>query len=74
VPPASNEEAVTFFKRAIEIDPNHIEHYLELARTYEFMDKKELMREPLEKLLELPNVEEDDQKYKNEAGEMLKKL
>jgi tetratricopeptide (TPR) repeat protein len=74
IPPASNEEAVVLFKKAIEIDPNHIEHYLELARTYEFMDQKELMREPLEKLLTLPNVEEDDQKYKDEAKEMLKKL
>jgi tetratricopeptide (TPR) repeat protein len=74
LPPASNEEAVAFFKRAIEIDPNHIEHYLELARTYKYMGEKELMRDPLEKLLTLPNVEEDDQKYKDEAKEMLKKL
>ncbi len=74
VPPASNEEAVELFKRAIEINPNHIEHYLELARTYEFMGKEELMREPLEKLLTLSNVEEDDPEYKSEAREMLKKL
>lgn len=74
VPPGTNEEAVAMFKKAIEIDPEHIEHYLELARTYKFMGQKELMREPLEKVLELPAVEEDDPEFKKEAEEMLKKL
>lgn len=74
VPPGSNEEAVTMFKKAIEIDPNHIEHHLELARTYEFMGQKELMRDPLEKVLTLPAVDEDDPEFKEEAAEMLKKL
>ncbi len=74
VPPGSNEEAVAHFKKAIEIDPNHIEHYLELARTYQFMDQKELMREPLDMVLRLPPIDEDDLKFKNEAEEMLKKL
>ncbi|MCJ7813366.1 hypothetical protein MUP95_08645 [bacterium] len=74
VPPGSNEEAVAHFKKAIEIDPNHIEHYLELARTYQFMDQEELMREPLETVLSLPSIDEDDPKFKEEAAEMLKKL
>ncbi len=70
----SNEEAVKYFKRAIEIDPNHIEHYLELAKTYEYMDEEELMKESLQKVLELPAVEEDDPEFKEEAEEMLKDL
>jgi tetratricopeptide (TPR) repeat protein len=74
VPPGSNDEAVAMFKKAIEINPNHIEHYLELARTYEFMGKEELMSEPLNKVLALPNVEEDDPVFKKEAEEMLKEL
>ena len=74
VPPGTNDEALAAFKKAIEISPDHIEHHLELARTYEFMDKKELMREPLEKVLELPNVEERDPEFKKEAEKMLKKL
>ncbi len=74
VPPGSNEQAVAMFKKAIELNPNHIEHYLELARTYKYMGKKELMRAPLEKVLELPAVEEDDPEFKKEAAEMLKKL
>lgn len=74
VPPGTNEEAVENFKKAIELDPNHIEHYLELARTYEFMKRWDLMKEPLETLLALPSVEEDDDKFKEEAREMLGKL
>ncbi len=74
VPPGSNEEAVAMFKKAIELDPNHIEHYLELARTYQFMGKKDLMREPLEKVLALPAKDEDDPTFKKEAQEMLAKL
>ena len=74
LPPASNEEAVELFQKAISIDPNHIEHHLELAKTYKEMKKKELMREPLEKVLALPNIEEDDPMFKEEAEKLLKKL
>lgn len=74
VPPGSNEEAVEMFTKAIELGPEHIEHHLELARTYEFMGQKDLMTEPLKKVLELPNKEEDDPSFKKEAETMLKKL
>ena len=73
VPPGSNEEAVAMFQKAITIDPNHIEHHLELARTYQFMGSKELMREPLEAVLSLPSIEEDDDVFKEEARELLRK-
>lgn len=74
VPPASNREAVEAFKKAISINPNHIEHHLELARTYKFMGKPELMKPHLEKVLQLPSAEEDDPKFKKEAREMLEEL
>ena len=74
VPPGSNDEAVAAFQKAISIDPNHIEHHLELARTYKLMGKKELMAAPLQKVLDLPSVEEDDDAFKAEAKEMLAKL
>ncbi len=74
VPPGSNDEAVANFKKAIELDPNHTEHYLELARTYQFMGKKDLMREPLEKVLSISDTDEDASQYKKEAQEMLAKL
>jgi tetratricopeptide (TPR) repeat protein len=74
VPPGSNDEAVAAFQKAIAINPNHIEHHLELAKTYKLMGKKELMKEPLEKVLALPSVEEDDPSFKAEAKELLAKL
>lgn len=74
VPPGSNAEAVEAFQKAIAINPNHIEHHLELARTYKLWGKKELMKAPLEKALSLPSVEEDDNEFKAEAKEMLAKL
>ncbi len=74
VPDASNEESADMFKKAIAIDPDHIEHHLELARTYQFMDEKDLARQSLEQVLSLPAVDEDDSKFKKEAEKMLKKL
>jgi tetratricopeptide (TPR) repeat protein len=74
VPPGKNEDAVAAFQKAISINPNHVEHYLELARTYKLMGQKDLMRAPLEKCLSLPSVEEDDNAFKAEAKEMLAKL
>ena len=66
VPPGSNAEAVAAFQKAISIDPNHIEHHLELARTYKLWGKKELMKAPLEKALSLPSVEEDDLAFRDD--------
>ena len=73
VPPGSNEESAAMFKKAIEINPEHIEHHLELARTYKYMDKKDLAKPHLEKVLELPLKEQDDKKFKKEAEQLLKK-
>jgi len=74
VPPGSNEEAVACLKKAIEIKPDYINHHLELAKTYEMTGKKELMKEPLNRVLELPATEPDDEEYKAEAQAMLAKL
>jgi FimV-like protein len=74
VPPGTNEEAIAAFKKAIEIKSTHIEHHLEIARTYKYMKQKDLAREHLEKVLQLPDVEEDDPELKKEAQKMLKKL
>jgi hypothetical protein len=38
------------------------------------MKENEKMRVPLENLLKLPDIEEDDPQYKEEARDMLKKL
>jgi tetratricopeptide (TPR) repeat protein len=70
----SNEESVQYLKRAIELKPEHIEHYLELAKTYEYMNEDELEKEALQKVIELPEEEEDDAEFKEEAQEMLEDL
>lgn len=74
VPPGSNEEAVACLKKAIEINPTHINHHLELAKTYEVTGQKDLMKASLEKVLELPAKEFEDEGYKKEAEEMLEKM
>lgn len=71
---ASDEEAVKSFKRAIELNPGHINHHLELAITYEMMGNDELAIEALNKCLELPKTDADDDKYKAHAKEMLDDL
>ena len=71
---ASNEEAVKDFKKAIDLNPAYINHYLELAKTYIMMDKENLAIPELKKCLELKVFDSDDPKYKNEAKELLKDI
>ncbi|MCB9057650.1 MAG: tetratricopeptide repeat protein [Calditrichae bacterium] len=71
---ASNEAAVQNFKKAIELNPNYINHYLELGLTYELMDKDDLAIEAFKKCLELPETSDDDAQHKITAKEQLEDL
>jgi len=71
---ASNENAVKCFLKSIVLNPNHINHHLELAMTYESMKQKEKAIEEYQKCMELPETEFDDDQYKKTAQERLKKL
>jgi tetratricopeptide (TPR) repeat protein len=71
---ASNENAAISFLKASEINPIHINHYLELGMTYELMGEKEKARTAYQKCLDLPKSDSDDDTYKKEAAEKLKKL
>ncbi len=71
---ASVEKAAECFQKAIELNPGHINHHLELAITYEKLGKKELAIKEYKKVLELPKKDADDDKYKKIAQEKLKKL
>jgi len=71
---ASDENAVAAFKKAIEINPKHINHHLELGITYEMMGLDEEARQQYEICLELPKSDSDDEKYINEARERLEDL
>ena len=71
---ASVEEAANCFKKAIEINPGHINHHLELAITYEELKQKNLAIEEYQKVIELPIKDSDDETHKVEAKERLEKL
>lgn len=71
---ASMENAVDCFKKAIRLNPSHINHHLELAITYEDMGKKELAVAEYRKVMELPIKDADDENHKKEAEERLKKI
>ncbi len=74
LPPASLDKAVEHFKKAIEINPNYINHHLELGITYEKMKKWKLAKEEYEKVAQLPIQDSDDAAHKKEAAERLKKV
>jgi len=74
LPPASLDKAVEHFKKAIEIEPDYINHHLELGITYEKMKKWKLAKEEYEKVLQLPVKDSDDEDHKKEAKERLKKV
>jgi tetratricopeptide (TPR) repeat protein len=71
---ASVEKAAECFRKAIEIHPEHINHYLELGLTCEKLKQKELAIRQYEKVLELPVKDADDEGFKKTARERLKKL
>jgi len=71
---ASNEAAAECFKKAIEINPGHINHHLELGLTYEMMGEKAQARAEFQKCMDLPKTDSDDDDYKAQAEEKLKKL
>jgi tetratricopeptide (TPR) repeat protein len=71
---ASNENAAACFQKAIELNPTHINHYLELGITYDMMGEKDNAKSAFQKCLDLPKSDSDDDTYKKEAEERLKKL
>ena len=71
---ASVENAAKCLKKAIEINPGHINHHLELGITYEKLKEKDLAIAEYKKALELPKKDADDDRYKKDAKERLGKL
>lgn len=74
LPPASNEEAIKHFKKAIEINPEYINHHLELGITYQKMKKWQLAKEEFERVASLPIKDSDDKDHKAEAAQRLQKV
>ena len=74
IPAASNEEAEKDFHKAIELNPDRVGNWVELGRTFLAMGRKADARAALEKGLQLPNCQRDDQHEKRVARETLNGL
>jgi tetratricopeptide (TPR) repeat protein len=74
LPASTNEEAVTCFEKAIEINPHRPRHYIELGRTYAQMGRSADARRLIAKGLAMPDVEKDDPEIKRHGRETLAKL
>jgi tetratricopeptide (TPR) repeat protein len=74
LPAASNEDAVSCFQKAIEINPTRLMHYIELGQTYAQMGRTADARKMITKGLAMPDVEKDDPELKRLGRETLAKL
>ncbi|MFI5372071.1 MAG: tetratricopeptide repeat protein [Candidatus Eisenbacteria bacterium] len=72
---ASMDNAVADLKTAVELEPDYVNHRLELGRTYVDLKKYDLARPELEKAVGLPPTSSlRDPHYQAEARELLAKL
>ncbi len=72
---ASMENAVRDLEKAVELEPNYVNHRLELGRTYLMVKDRARARRELEKAVALtPGGSALDPRYQAEAKELLAKL
>jgi tetratricopeptide (TPR) repeat protein len=74
VPDASLDRSAALLERAVRLAPAFVAPHLELARTYEEMDRDEEARAELEKALALPPRERLDTVLQDRARELLRDL
>ena len=74
LPPASNEEALECFQKALALRPDRLIHHIELGRTLAQMGREEEARKAIEKGLAMPNREKDDPETKQRGRLTLEKL
>ncbi len=70
---ATKEKAVTHFQEAIRINPEHINHHLELGVTYMKMQRYEDALLEFQTVASLENSDPNDSDYKEEADRLLEK-
>ncbi len=71
IPPASNAEAVKFFKQAIVLNPSRMASYVDLGLTYVELSDKTAARLMLTQGLALPDRERDDPQVRARAKKAL---
>jgi tetratricopeptide (TPR) repeat protein len=74
LPKGSYEEAERDMRKAIELNPHRLMHYIELGRIYAQMGRKEDARFYINKGLAMPDAEKDDPETKQRGREALGKL
>ncbi len=71
LPDASFDQAIADFRRAIQLRPMRIMHWLELGKTYLAMGDKDNARTNLQHAIDLPHNDGVDDKMKDEARKWL---
>lgn len=74
LPEASIDEAVYHLEKATELDPENLNHHLELGFAYAAAGEKKRAIEKLEKGLQMPSREKHDEAAKIRAKRMLEKI
>ena len=74
LPKGSYDEAEHDMRKALELNPHRLMHYVELGRIYADMGKKDEARLYINKGLAMPNSEKDDPETKERGRETLAKL
>jgi len=74
MPKGTNEEALTYLIKAVEIKPDDIHHHLELGRTYVVVEDYKEAAAEFRKCVDLPEASGKDAMYKQEAKAELRKI
>lgn len=74
MPDASTEKALECFQKAVALNPNRLANEAELGRTLALLGRKDEARAALEKALEMPSREKDDDETKARARKALMAL
>ena len=71
---ANNEDALAFMRKAVVINPNNINHRLEMGNTYRRYKMRKEARAEYYICLELPARDMLDEKYQSEAKKSLAEM
>jgi tetratricopeptide (TPR) repeat protein len=74
IPKGSFKESEKYLKTALSLNPDVINHHLELAKTYIAMEKWDLARRHLKTVEDLPIQFSDDQNHKDNALRLLQEI
>lgn len=74
LPATTNEDAVNCFRKAIELNPNRLMHYVELGETYAHMGRAADAKRMINKGLSMPCEDKDDPEMKRRGRETLASL